>query len=67
VDTELDRGERENRNQAYRGIPPMQVAEAMLAGLARDETEITVGQSEGLRNLNCQDAEKMFLRMNEND
>ena len=66
VDTDLDRGQRENRNQAYRGIPPIQVAEAMLAGLARDETEITVGQSEGLRNLNRQEAEKMFLRMNGN-
>jgi uncharacterized oxidoreductase len=35
VDTDLDRGERENRNQAYRGIPPGQVAEAFLDGLKK--------------------------------
>jgi uncharacterized oxidoreductase len=64
VDTELDRGARESRNKAYRGIPAGPVAEALLAGLKKDETEITVGQSEGLRNLNRQEAEKMFLRMN---
>jgi uncharacterized oxidoreductase len=67
VDTELDRGARQSRNQVYRGIPPRPVAEAMLAGLKKDETEITVGQSEGLRNLNRQEAEKMFLRMNGGD
>ena len=64
VDTELDRGARQGRNQAYRGIPPSQVAEATLAGLAQDEAEITVGQSQGLRNLNRQEAEQMFQRMN---
>ena len=48
-------------------IPPFRVAEAMLARLARDEDEITVGQSESLRNLNRQEAEKMFLHMNGGD
>ena len=52
VDTELDQGARQNRNQAYRGIPTGPVAEAMLAGLKKDETEITVAQSFGLPNLN---------------
>jgi uncharacterized oxidoreductase len=64
VDTELDRGARESRSQAYRGIPSGPVAEAVLVGLKKEETEITVGQAQGLRNLDRQEAEKMFLRMN---
>jgi uncharacterized oxidoreductase len=64
VDTDLDRGARHGRNQAYRGIPSGQVADALFEGLKKDETEITVGQSVDLRNLDRQDAEKMFLRMN---
>jgi len=67
VDTDLDRGARQGRNQAYRGIPSRQVADALLDGLKNDESEITIGQSEGLRNLNRQEAEKMFLRMNGHD
>lgn len=64
VDTELDRGARSGRNQAYRGVPPVQVAEALLIGLKNDDPEITVGQSQGLRNLNREEAEKLFQRMN---
>ena len=66
VDTELDRGAREKRKQEYRGIPPIDVAEATLAGLAMDEFEITIGQSQGLRTRTPQEAEELFQRMNGN-
>jgi uncharacterized oxidoreductase len=66
VDTELDGGTRERRRQEYRGIPPADVAEATLAGLAKDELEITLGQSQGLRAVTPQEAEQIFQRMNEN-
>jgi uncharacterized oxidoreductase len=66
VDTELGRGAREKRKQEYRGIPPIDVAEATLAGLAKDEFEITIGQSQGLRTHTVQEAEELFQRMNGN-
>ena len=66
VDTELDRGAREQRRQEYRGIPASKVAEATLTGLEKDEFEITVGQSQGLRNRTPQEAQELFQRMNGN-
>ena len=61
VDTELDHG---RRGGSYRGIPASEVAEAALAGLARDEFEIAVGQALGLSSANRPDAGQMFQRMN---
>jgi len=66
VDTELDQGARERRRQEHRGIPPVEVAEATLAGMARDEHEITVGQAQGLRAGTVKEAEQIFQRMNGN-
>jgi uncharacterized oxidoreductase len=66
VDTELDRGARGRRRQEYRGIPPADVAEATLSGLAKDEFEIAVGQAQGLRTGTRQEAEQIFQRMNGN-
>ena len=66
VDTELDRGAREQRRQEYRGIPPADVAESTLAGLSKDDYEIAVGQAQGLRAGNRQEAEQIFQRMNGN-
>ncbi len=66
VDTELDRGARSRRRQEYRGIPAIEVAEAAIAGMARDEFEIAVGQAQGLRSASAQEAEQIFQRMNGN-
>jgi uncharacterized oxidoreductase len=66
VDTELDRGARERRRQEYRGIPAADVAEATLAGLLKNEDEITVGQAQGLRAGTRQEADQIFQRMNGN-
>ncbi len=64
VDTDLDRGARERRKQEYRGIPATEVAEATLAGLGKDEFEITVGQAQGLRGGTREESELIFQRMN---
>ena len=61
VDTELDHG---GRGDGYRGIPASEVAEATLAGMAKDEFEITVGQSQGLRTASLAEVEQIFQRMN---
>jgi uncharacterized oxidoreductase len=66
VDTELDGGARDDRPQEYRGIPAGEVAQAALIGLGKDEFEITVGQSQGLRTNTRQEAEQIFQRMNGN-
>lgn len=64
VDTELDRGDRDQRGQAYRGISPSEVAEATLIGMAKDEYEIGIGQSQGLRNATRAEVDQIFQRMN---
>jgi uncharacterized oxidoreductase len=64
VDTELDRCARERRKQEYRGIQAGEVAEATLAGLAKDDYEITIGQAQGLRNGTREESEQIFQRMN---
>jgi uncharacterized oxidoreductase len=66
VDTELDQGARSRRRQEYRGIAEAEVAEATLAGLAKDEDEIAVGQAQGLRSGTPQEASQIFDRMNGN-
>ena len=49
VDTELDRGAREQRNQKDRGIHPDEVARAALQGLSGDQDEIVIGAAERLK------------------
>ncbi len=66
VDTELDRGTRGQKRQDYRGIPPSDVAEATLDGMANDEYEIVAGQAKGLRSATGPEAEQIFQRMNGN-
>ncbi len=66
VDTELDRGARKKRQQDYRGIPAMDVAESALAGIGKDEFEIPVGQAQGLRSVISREADQIFQRMNGN-
>jgi uncharacterized oxidoreductase len=65
VDTDLDRGARDRRHQEYRGILASEVAEATLAGLAKDEYEIAIGQAQGLGEGTRQESEEIFQRMNE--
>jgi len=64
TDTELDHGARDRRGQTDRGIPPSEVADATLSGLANDEFEIAVGMAEGLRTASRENLEETFQRMN---
>ncbi|KAB8316464.1 SDR family NAD(P)-dependent oxidoreductase [Tolypothrix campylonemoides VB511288] len=56
VDTELDRGARENREQENVVISPVEVAEATLKGMREDQLEIVIGLANNLRSA----PEKMF-------
>jgi uncharacterized oxidoreductase len=49
VDTELDRGTRENREQENAGISPIEVAEVALSGMKEDQDEIVIGLASNLR------------------
>lgn len=60
VDTELDKGAREERQQEDRGIAPEEVAKATLEGLRDDQFEIVIGMANNLR----LDPEKMFHIIN---
>jgi uncharacterized oxidoreductase len=64
TDTELDRGARDRRGQADRGIQPDIVATATLEAMKKDEFEIAVGQAEFLRNSSRTDFQKVFKMMN---
>jgi uncharacterized oxidoreductase len=65
VDTELDRGARERRGQQYRGIPPSEVAVAVMKALEKDEYEIAVEQAQGMRAAAASDAlDQIFQNMN---
>jgi uncharacterized oxidoreductase len=64
VDTELDKGAREKRGQADRGIPPMEVAIATLHALENDEYELGIGMAQNLKMGARNDPEQTFSRIN---
>jgi uncharacterized oxidoreductase len=64
TDTELDRGARDRRGQADRGIQPDIVATAAIEAMEKDEFEVAVGQAEFLRNSSRTDFKNVFKRMN---
>jgi len=49
TDTEQDKGGRDAREQKERGIPPAQVADAILKGMRDDRFEIVIGEATRLR------------------
>jgi uncharacterized oxidoreductase len=65
VDTELGRGSTSDEAQEYRGIPPSEVAEAALKGLAKDEYEIAVGEAKDLIKGTRTNPEKTFNSINQ--
>lgn len=60
VDTELDRGAREKREQENIEISPMEVAEAVLSEMKEDQVEIVIGLAKNLRSA----PEQMFNMLN---
>ncbi len=64
TDTDLDKGARAHRGQAYRSVPPAEVAKGTLEGLAKDEFEIAIGQGARLREASRANLEQAFQNMN---
>ncbi len=64
VDTELDKGARQDRGQEDRGIKPEEVAQATWRALATNEYEPAVGQVQGLRMGARNDPDRLFQMMN---
>jgi uncharacterized oxidoreductase len=65
VDTELDKGTRDERGQEDKGIPPSEVAKATLKALQKDEYEIAIGMAQNLRMGSRNDPEKIFQGINQ--
>ncbi len=64
VDTDLDKGGRERRGQADRGIPPEEVAKAMLDGMEHDQWEVAVGMAQRLKAGSQENFDQVFSGMN---
>lgn len=64
VDTELDRGAREERGQEDRGIKPEEVAISALKSIKQDQFEIAIGMAEGMREGARKNPEEVFKRVN---
>jgi uncharacterized oxidoreductase len=64
VNTELDKGARDRRGQADRGIPPEDVAKATIEGLEKDEYEIAVGMAQNLMTAAKSNPEQFFQNIN---
>ncbi len=65
VDTELDKGARDERGQEDKGIPPYEVAKATLNALEKDEYEIAIGMAQNLRMGARNNPEKIFQSINQ--
>jgi len=64
VNTGLDKGARDRRGLAERGIPPEEVAKATLIGMEKDELEIAVGMAHNIKIGARDNFEQIFSRMN---
>jgi len=65
VDTDLDKGARDERGQEDKGIPPSEVAKATLKALENDEYEIAIGMAQNLRMGARNNPEKIFQSINQ--
>lgn len=65
VDTELDKGARDERGQKDKGISPSEVAKATLKALEEDEYEIAIGMAQNLRMEARNNPEKIFQSINQ--
>jgi uncharacterized oxidoreductase len=64
TDTELDASFAGAEEQAYRGMSPRQVAEAIITGLEADKQEILIGEAKGLYQAALSDPEAIFRKLN---
>jgi uncharacterized oxidoreductase len=64
TDTELDASFAGEEEQAYRGVSPGAVAEAIVDGVRADREEILIGQAQGLYQAALQDPKAIFNKLN---
>jgi uncharacterized oxidoreductase len=64
VDTNLDKGARDARQQRDRGIPPREVAQATLKAISEDTYETAIGNAQNLVSGSRTDPAKLFSNMN---
>jgi uncharacterized oxidoreductase len=64
TDTELDATFAGEEEQAYRGISPREVAEAIIEGMNADKEEIIIGEAQGLYRASLQDPKSIFGKLN---
>jgi uncharacterized oxidoreductase len=64
TDTELDASFAGEEEQAYRGISPAEVAEAIVGGLEADKEEIFIGEAQGLYRDALKDPKAIFRKLN---
>jgi uncharacterized oxidoreductase len=64
TDTELDASFAGAEEQAYRGISPAEVAEAIVGGLETDKEEIFIGEAQGLYQEALKDPKAIFRKLN---
>jgi len=65
VDTELDKGSRDERGQEDKGISPSEVSTATLKALEKDEYEIAIGMAQNLRMGARNNPEQIFQSINQ--
>jgi len=65
VDTELGKGTTSEEAQEYRGIPPSEVASAVIKALANNEYEIAIGEAKDLVVRSRNDFEQAFQNINQ--
>jgi uncharacterized oxidoreductase len=65
VDTELGKGSIEEEEEWNRGMPPAEVARAVISSLGKDEYEIVVGEAKGLVIGSRTNPEEVFKSLNE--
>jgi uncharacterized oxidoreductase len=64
VNTDLDKGARDRRGQKDKGIPPFEVAKAVIDGLEKDEFEIAIGMAQNLIMGSRNNPEQIFQNIN---
>jgi uncharacterized oxidoreductase len=65
VDTDLGKGSAEEEEEGNRGIPPAEVARAVISSMKKDEYEIVVGEAKGLVTGSRMNPDEIFRNLNE--
>jgi uncharacterized oxidoreductase len=64
TDTELDKGARDKRGQADKGVKPEVVAASAIEAMEKDNFEVAIGQAQFLMDSSRKDPERIFQMIN---